>query len=69
MIDTGRKINSSVHRVCYSVMPDLIRHPGVVPAKVGTIERLGPGFHREPWIPAFAGMTNFCENHEERIET
>ncbi len=22
-------------------------------------ERLGPGFHREPWIPAFAGMTPF----------
>jgi hypothetical protein len=20
-------------------------------------QRLGPGFHREPWIPAFAGMT------------
>jgi len=21
--------------------------------------RLDPGFHREPWIPAFAGMTTF----------
>jgi len=20
-------------------------------------QRTGPGFHREPWIPAFAGMT------------
>ena len=26
-------------------------------------QRLGPGFHREPWIPAFAGMTIFNENH------
>ena len=24
-------------------------------------QRLGPGFHREPWIPAFAGMTTFLE--------
>jgi len=30
-------------------MPDLIRHPGVV--------KTGAGFHRESWIPAFAGMT------------
>jgi hypothetical protein len=22
-------------------------------------QRLDPGFHREPWIPAFDGMTNF----------
>jgi hypothetical protein len=21
-------------------------------------QRLGPGFHREPWTPAFAGVTN-----------
>ena len=26
---------------------------------VGNHLRLGPGFHREPWIPAFAGMTPF----------
>ena len=24
-------------------------------------QRLDPGFHREPWIPAFAGMTTFLE--------
>ena len=24
-------------------------------------QRLGPGFHREPWIPAFAGMTILIE--------
>jgi hypothetical protein len=24
-------------------------------------QRLGPGFHREPWIPAFAGMTTFLQ--------
>jgi len=28
--------------------PDVIRDPFL---------RLDPGFHREPWIPAFAGMT------------
>ena len=26
-------------------------------------QRLGPGIHREPWIPAFAGMTLLFENH------
>jgi hypothetical protein len=26
---------------------------GTIPPKAG----LDPGFHREPWIPAFAGMT------------
>ncbi len=35
-------------------MPDLIRHPDVVPTKVGSHQSLGPGFHREPWIPALA---------------
>jgi len=25
------------------------------------LQRLGPGFHREPWIPAIAGMTAFLE--------
>ena len=24
-------------------------------------QRLDPGFHREPWIPAFAGMATFLE--------
>ena len=24
-------------------------------------QSLDPGFHREPWIPAFAGMTAFYE--------
>ena len=27
---------------------------------MGTIT-LGPGFHREPWIPALAGMTILIE--------
>jgi hypothetical protein len=50
-------------------MPDLIRHPDIVPTtyqvpgklQSGTISRLDPGFHREPWIPAFAGMTILIE--------
>ena len=42
-------------------MPDLIRHPDVVPTKVGNHLILGSGFHREPWIPAFAGMTLFIK--------
>jgi len=25
-------------------------------------QRLGPGFHREPWIPAFAGKTSFSKS-------
>ena len=25
-------------------------------------QRLGPGFQREPWIPAFAGMTLLIED-------
>ncbi len=30
------------------------------PTRVGEpFQRLDPGFHREPWIPALAGMTNF----------
>ncbi len=33
--------------------PDKSREPS---------QRLGLGFHREPWIPAFAGMTLFNEN-------
>jgi len=32
-------------------MPDLIRHPDVVPTKVGN--------YLNYWIPAFAGMTTF----------
>jgi hypothetical protein len=32
--------------------PDESREPSL---------RLDPGFHREPWIPAFAGMTNLVE--------
>jgi len=24
-------------------------------------QKLGPGFHQEPWIPAFAGMTILIE--------
>jgi len=34
-------------------MPDLTRHPDVVPTKVGN--------HLKGWIPAFAGMTSFLE--------
>jgi hypothetical protein len=34
-------------------MPDLIRHPDVVPTKVGN--------QLKDWIPAFAGMTTFLE--------
>jgi len=34
-------------------MPDLIRHPDVVPTKVGN--------HLKDWIPAFAGMTILIE--------
>jgi len=43
-------------------MPDLIRHPEGRPDKSREpSQRLGPGFHREPWIPAFAGMTILIE--------
>jgi len=34
-------------------MPDLIRHPDIVPTKVGN--------HFKEWIPAFAGMTILTE--------
>ena len=34
-------------------MPDLIRHPDIVPTKVGN--------HFKDWIPAFAGMTMLIE--------
>jgi len=51
-------------------MPDLIRHPNVVPTPYpvrGKLRRepvqgLGPGFRQEPWIPAFAGMTILIES-------
>jgi len=35
-------------------MPDLIRHPDVVPTKVGNQKpiKLDSCFHRKPWIPA-----------------
>ena len=43
-------------------MPDLIRHPEGRPDESREpSQRLGPGFHREPWIPAFAGMTILIE--------
>jgi hypothetical protein len=48
----------------------LFRHAGLDPASrrrpdesQEPCQRLGPGFHREPWIPAFAGMTTSYENH------
>ena len=34
--------------------PDKSREPS---------QRLDPGFHREPWIPAFAGMTALNGTH------
>ena len=44
------------------------RHAGLDPASRHRPDEsrepsqgLGPGFHREPWIPAFAGMTTFLE--------
>ncbi len=46
----------------------LFRHAGLDPASRRRpdesrepSQRLGPGFHREPWIPAFAGMTTFMK--------
>ena len=46
----------------------LFRHAGLDPASRcrpdGSREPsqiLDPGFHREPWIPAFAGMTTFMD--------
>jgi hypothetical protein len=46
----------------------LSRHAGLDPASRRRpdesrepSQRLGPGFHREPWIPAFAGMTVLIE--------
>jgi len=45
----------------------LFRHAGLDPAsrrrldEVGNHLTLGPGFHRSPWIPAFAGMTLFVK--------
>ena len=42
----------------------LVRHAGLDPASRlrpdesrEPSQRVGPGFHREPWIPAFAAMT------------
>ncbi len=47
---------------------NLFRHAGRDPASRRRpdesrepYQRLGPGFHREPWIPAFAGMTTFLD--------
>jgi hypothetical protein len=47
----------------------LFRHAGLDPASRRRpdesrepSQRLDPGFHREPWIPAFAGMTFFIED-------
>src|SRR4030065_2904086 len=39
------------------------RNPDAVPAKAGNQKymNLDSCFHRKPWIPAFAGMTNFME--------
>jgi len=37
--------------VLFSVMTDLIRHPDIVPTKVGN--------HLKGWIPVFTGMTPF----------
>ena len=46
----------------------LFRHAGLDPASRRRPDEsrepsqtLGPGFHREPWIPAFAGMTILIE--------
>jgi len=59
----------SFYKCIFPVMPDLIRHPDVVPTpyqvrgklQSGTTSKTGLGFHRDPWIPAFAGMTTFSE--------
>ncbi len=46
----------------------LLRHAGHDPAarrrpdeSREPVQELDPGFRREPWIPAFAGMTHFCK--------
>ena len=41
----------SVHKVSQSVMPDLIRHPEVVPTKTGN--------HTKDWVPVFTGNPGF----------
>jgi hypothetical protein len=41
----------SVHKCTFSVMPDLIRHPDVVPTKVGN--------HLKDWVPVFTGNPGF----------
>ena len=46
----------------------MFRHAGLDPASRHCpdqsrepFQRMDPGFHREPWIPAFAGMTILTE--------
>ena len=41
----------SVHKLSYSVMPDLIRHPDVVATKVVN--------HLKDWVPVFTGNPGF----------
>ena len=41
----------SVYKRSLSLMPDLIRHPDVVPTKVGN--------HLEDWVPVFTGNPGF----------
>ena len=57
--------NPPIQNVTVSVTLSF-RHAGLDPASRRRpdeswepSQRLGPGFHREPWIPAFAGMTPF----------
>jgi len=50
-----------------SVIPCLTRNPDAVPAKAGNYKELGSCFHRNPWIPAFAGMTFSCFFVSQRL--
>ena len=64
--ETGKE---SIFRVYLNVyINSHFRHAGRDPASRRRpdesrepAQRLDPGFHREPWIPAFAGMTILIE--------
>jgi len=47
----GDKLTRVCPQTAFIVMPDLIRHPDVVPTKVGN--------HLKDWVPVFTGNPGF----------
>jgi hypothetical protein len=52
----SRKKTRRNGKCLFSVMPDMIRHPEVVPTEVGN--------HLNDWIPAFTGNPGFRPSPE-----